>query len=660
MRKVIYTSILISFVFVVNANTALVPHANENIEAASPGYISIKKKLDSINLLINEDVKQALFLAKEVLIQAEQLDDSLLIAESNLTLGKGFNALGANIEALQYLSKALNIYRDLSDAIQVAYTLKEIGNIYYRQGEYLSALNYYNDVLSCGRSLKDTSLLTLALIGKGAVYGNINKLDSAMYIFEETFNLSRKNNDKSTEVHSLYNIGDVYRFTNRPAQALVVFKRLEEGYDVATVNSKILTSLYFSMSGAYVSIQNSEQARKYADKMWEALQNDPRSDHKMRYHFLSFQIDTLENNYSAAIENHIAFKHISDSLNGSQFKKDLANFQILYDLNTKEQEIERLMLDNELKSLSIKQKKFINYGSVAIIILLIILVAQVVGSSKKSKKKNSILQIQQQQLATANEELQTINDELHNQRKELEATLNKLKAAQSQLVHSEKMASLGVLAAGVAHEINNPLNFIQGSIYALENYIDDNLKDRHLDFIPILESLNLGVVRVANITNSLNHYSRRDNQITDHCDIHNIIDNSLLMLNNNLKNRIEIEKDYCALNFILKCNEGQLHQVMLNLLSNASQAIAETGIIKIKTRVIKNKLQIVVKDDGCGIAPENLDKITDPFFTTKEPGKGTGLGLSITQNIINEHHGAIEFESGLKKGTKVIIHLPIN
>lgn len=228
MFRVVYIITLISVIISSKGVFASFPYGGTTIEDKISYSDSIKCRLDAINLMINKDVKQAIILAKEVLNEVEIINDGQLIAQSNLTIGKGYNYLGANAEALEYLSKALNTFRILNDEIQIAYTLREIGNIYYRQGEYASALNYFRDVLSCGNTLNDTSLLILALIGKGSVYGNTNRLDSAMIIFEETFQLSKRINDKSTEVHSLFNIGDVYRFTNRPNKPLRCLKGLRK------------------------------------------------------------------------------------------------------------------------------------------------------------------------------------------------------------------------------------------------------------------------------------------------------------------------------------------------------------------------------------------------------------------------------------------------
>jgi signal transduction histidine kinase len=133
-----------------------------------------------------------------------------------------------------------------------------------------------------------------------------------------------------------------------------------------------------------------------------------------------------------------------------------------------------------------------------------------------------------------------------------------------------------------------------------------------------------------------------------------------MMLNNQIKNRIEIEKHYSREPFTLVGSEGKLHQAILNLLTNAIQAIQDKGTITIATAVSKQNMTLTITDTGSGISKENLQRITDPFFTTRDPGKGTGLGLSITYTIIKEHDGALEFESQVNIGTKAIVTLPLS
>ncbi|GAO30647.1 PAS domain-containing sensor histidine kinase [Geofilum rubicundum] len=265
-----------------------------------------------------------------------------------------------------------------------------------------------------------------------------------------------------------------------------------------------------------------------------------------------------------------------------------------------------------------------------------------------------------EELQAINEELSAANEELHAQREELEATLNTLQSTQSRLITIEKMASLGVLAAGIAHEINNPLNFINGGIAALNNYTKENLKEHSQEVSPLLEMMNTGVERAAKIVRSLDHYTQKGNTKTQNCNIHNIIENCLLILSSQLDNRIKVERDYYEGEFRIKCNEAEMHQVIINILTNAIQSIRHEGRITIRTKINDSSFNLNIEDTGCGIDEKIISRVTDPFFTTKDPDDGTGLGLSITQNIINGYGGKLDIRSESGKGTQIVITLPLS
>lgn len=263
-----------------------------------------------------------------------------------------------------------------------------------------------------------------------------------------------------------------------------------------------------------------------------------------------------------------------------------------------------------------------------------------------------------EELASANEELKTINEVLVSQRTSLQKTLDQLKDAQDKLIQSEKMASLGVLAAGIAHELNNPLNFINGGVIGIEKYIHKSYPNISPEIKELILAIKEGVRRSTGIVRSLNHYSSSDTLTKAKCDLTSIIDNCLLILINQTKDRIEVVKEYDDQLELYPCNEGQLHQAILNILTNAVHAINEKGVITIRVNKVKSKIKIVITDNGCGVGKENLKRLTDPFFTTKEPGKGIGLGLSITETIVKDHGGTLKFESELGMGTTVTITLP--
>ncbi len=270
-----------------------------------------------------------------------------------------------------------------------------------------------------------------------------------------------------------------------------------------------------------------------------------------------------------------------------------------------------------------------------------------------------------------------------------------LKSAQSKLVESEKMASLGVLTAGVAHEINNPVTFISGGIESLEdNYTDietllheiKNLKNEgevvaqwkkiekikiEIDLDRILsemkelfQSVKNGANRTAEIVKGLRNFSRLDENDMKLASLEEGLNNTLVILNNKLKNRITLNKDYGNIPSI-ECYPGQLNQVFMNILSNACDAIEEEGEITVKTWKEVSKanegnemVKIMIKDSGIGMPEDVRAHVFEPFFTTKPVGKGTGLGLSISYGIIEKHNGTIEVKSEYGKGTEFIITLP--
>jgi PAS domain S-box-containing protein len=271
------------------------------------------------------------------------------------------------------------------------------------------------------------------------------------------------------------------------------------------------------------------------------------------------------------------------------------------------------------------------------------------------------LQTANEKLKLANNELKQFNRLIIKQKEELKDALDKLKNTQTQLVQSEKMASLGLLTSGVSHEINNPLNYIQAGIYSLNNLIDPETANfEQLELV--LKHMQEGVNRVSKIVRGLNNFSRLSQNRTDLCDIHKILDNSILVFRRELMGHCEVEKNYVSKKVMISANKGELHHVFTNILQNAIHAIEEKGKIYLKTKITGNgyRVQITIKDNGKGIKKENMSKIYDPFFTTKEPGKGTGLGLSIAFRIIKEHKGTIKYSSELDKGTKALITLPIN
>lgn len=266
------------------------------------------------------------------------------------------------------------------------------------------------------------------------------------------------------------------------------------------------------------------------------------------------------------------------------------------------------------------------------------------------------------------ESIRILNQELENKvqerTRELQKTLDELRQAQAQVVHSEKMASLGQLVAGVAHEINNPLSFIYSNVKLLDELVQ-KLKahpNAPMDTIGRIERLLKGIDdgsdRAKKIVDDLRLFSRLDEAQWKTVDLHEGIESTLNLIHNKLKKKVQIHKEFGALPPV-GCYAGELNQVFLNLLVNAMDALSDEGDIWVRTRALDGRVEIDIEDNGAGIAPEVQSKIFEPFYTTKPVGQGTGLGLSISYSIIQKHGGAIRVNSAPGKGTRFTLALPI-
>jgi signal transduction histidine kinase len=283
--------------------------------------------------------------------------------------------------------------------------------------------------------------------------------------------------------------------------------------------------------------------------------------------------------------------------------------------------------------------------------------------------------------------------EIQQQKDRLEKTLKELKLAHTQIVQSEKMASLGELTAGIAHEINNPINFVyagvdglrsslEGLLDVLDKYaqlddadsiaeiktILDDVKDlkQQLYFdetqdnvFEVVNAIKEGATRTAEIVKGLRSFSRLDETELKQANIHDGIDNTLVLLNSKIeRDRITVIKDYDSSVPEIECFPGQLNQVFMNILGNAIDSIIDKGTVTIETKNFESEVQVKIKDTGKGMSEEVKAKIFQPFFTTKGLGEGTGLGLSITFGIIDKHGGKITVDSAPGKGTTFTILIP--
>lgn len=344
-------------------------------------------------------------------------------------------------------------------------------------------------------------------------------------------------------------------------------------------------------------------------------------------------------------------------------------------------------------------------GSAIELILISIALADRINVLKKEKEDSQLKalnilkqnqKIVKEQNVVLEAKVEERTRELKRSNLELKEALQNLKETQSQLVEAEKMASLGQLTAGIAHELNNPINFVSSNVNPLRRDIDDILDlldsyDKALDEgnleeklpelhrmkeeleIPVLKEeidqllngISIGASRTAEIVKGLRMFSRLDEQDLKKANLADCIDSSLIILRSEIKHKATVVKDFKPVSEI-DCFPGKLNQVFINLLSNSVQAISraglssEEGTISIKLHQDDKHIYVSIKDNGAGMDEKTKARIFEPFFTTKGVGEGTGLGMSIVLGIINDHNGRIEVQSSPQVGTEIIITLPRN
>lgn len=355
-----------------------------------------------------------------------------------------------------------------------------------------------------------------------------------------------------------------------------------------------------------------------------------------------------------------------------------------------------------LAPLGIKLKDFAIHDPIVDFLFLLQAQNTALADAKKLTRE---LQQQRSQLRSALQIKENLAEIAEAQAKKLEASLRDLQQTQAQLVQAEKMSSLGQLVAGIAHEINNPVNFIYGNLTYAKDYtqcllklvnlyqkfctnptaeIQDFIKAIELDFLlddlpKILSSMQVGAERISEIVLSLRNFSRLDEAEMKSVDIHEGLDSTLLILQSRFKNNVDhpgikVVKNYGDLPKV-NCYPGQLNQVFMNIINNAidafdnynsKRAIAEIhanpNTITITTEVIEAKYVVIsIADNGSGMTETVKERLFDPFFTTKPIGKGTGLGLSISyQIIVEKHQGKLRCESLIGGGTKFYIEIPLS
>lgn len=601
--------------------------------------------------------EDALRYGLEALELANQFESSGYEASIHNYLGVIQRNVGNHAMALEYFFNAQRIARRHENKENLAYAYNNIGDIQNREGNYGQALKYELQALQLFEEIGDSLGVSYCCHQIALTYSNLFEFNSALAYHRRAMDIRIMAGNRTGEAYSYISIGENYLSLGKLDEALeylensrTIFADLNDNFGLAQSYYKL--GLYHRETG-----QSEEAIPYFSASLDLGKKAGSQIDVRNAAQELS-EIYADQLRFKEAYQMHILFKDSYDSLYQEENLVKITQLVLQNDFEQKE-----LLQQAELD----KQKQVRNYLLLSIG-LVVILVLVILNRYHIKRKANIVLE---------------------HQKTELNQLLDHLTQAQTQLVQAEKMASLGQVTAGVAHELNNPLNFISSSVKPLRRNMEDMMAvlekyesvilEKKLDqefseaeefkqkveysylvreTKDLLEGINEGSMRSEQIVKGLRTFSRLDENEFKGVDIHEGIDSTLLLLSNKLKDRIRVHKKYGTIPQVDGL-PGKLNQVFMNIITNSIMAIQERGDIFIETGRTENMVRISIKDNGEGMSREIQEHIFDPFFTTRAVGQGTGLGLSISYSIIEEHRGKIDVNSAPGEGTEFIISLPL-
>jgi signal transduction histidine kinase len=528
--------------------------------------------------------------------------------------------------ALQVSKEAIELFKkvgqpDHQDTTEFISAHNTVGLCYFSRGDYDEALEWYKKVMDLSRILNMKVWEGIASGSRGKLYLKLGYLEKALEETRHELSISKESKEWSDACNSAVSMGRI----------LTLMKRYREA------------ELY--MDSAKSLLPHSKENR-FRFTYYEARAELSRAQGEFEDAFTVLRTLAREKD-SVDHQNEIA-----------NVKRDAAKQEI----EKRDTEIELLHARNEILALEAARSSLLSRVLIASILAFVVLVAIIYTAYRNKQLSNA--------------QLMAKNEVIEKHEKELVGSLENLKVAQAQLVQSEKMASLGQLTAGIAHEINNPLNFILGGVEAVGDEIQDlkvmaknpsgrerDLEESEKNIGNLLDTVKNGVHRINRIIDSLLYFSAPQHDSREAVDIHDTLEAALTIMNSKIKDaQIQVTKTYGDVPLV-SASPVQLSQVFLNIIDNAVYALRKSEgqrNLSITTTLQEEKLKISFSDNGIGIPDKILGNIMDPFFTTKEVGKGTGLGLSISLGIINNHNGSLQVFSKEGKGAEFIIYLPVN
>lgn len=670
--KAVFLGEIIQKMIRINPDSALVL-SDRNIDYAKraglaeiegQGYIDKARSL--VRLGKYEEAISFNLLAKSIF---EGIPDSILLTMAYQGLGINYRHLGRFEASMQAQLTVVEILQAVGGSRQrLARAYNNIAAVHAEIGAHSKAIEFFRKSLEIWRKEKNPESMAICYINIGG-----------QAVDAEDFKLAEENLSQGLQIFdslglqygigaAAANLGNLYMkhddYTKARQQFKIALKQYQELGDKGRV-AMFLSDLALAEAG----LQNYTQAirlQKDALKIAEEVNRlTAIRDIQERLSDLYGQAGDFEKAFAAQKKFYV----LSDSIFNENTANQLHELEAKYEAEKKDREIEFLKKEQILQE---NEKSQLILGLVLLFLLSAISLYALVSSR------------------TANKKLQIAQEKGHQLLGEKEDLISTLKQTQLRLIQKEKMASLGQLSAGIAHEINNPVNFVNGNAEALHLDLSEikpilvavaQLSKREdpssviqelqklsatidtdfllTEILQLTESIQRGSSRIQTIVSSLKSFSHSSGEEFQEIDLNEILDATLNILTHKLRlKETKLVKNYGEIPKIY-CQPGKISQVTMNMLDNAIDAIEKEGEIRISTKEKENKILLKISDNGSGIDEISKNKVFDPFFTTKELGEGTGLGLSISYGIIKDHGGEIQVDSELGEGTSFEISLPI-
>src|SRR6266496_1401105 len=562
----------------------------------------------------------------------EETQDKVGIAASYNNIGNIYAVQGNYPEALKNLFAALKIKEETGDKNSIANSYNNIGSTYYNHGDYTQALKYHLAALKMRQEIGDKRGIAFSYDNIGLVYMHENDYDKALKYFSDYLKSSEEIEDNSGIADAYINIGNVYTKQKKNSDASLYLNK-------GLLLSKEIGSLDYIKNG---------------------------------YDGLA-KLDSAQGNFKQALEHYKLYINYRDSLFNEENTKKLVQSQMQYEFDKKESLAKAAQEKKDVLAQREKNIQYFAIASLGILVLAVVIIAFIQWRHNKQK--------------------QAANNLLAQQKTKLESTLSELQLTQAQLIQSEKMASLGELTAGIAHEIQNPLNFVNNFSEVSNELLDEmktemvnNNKEQAIaiaaDVKQNLEKINHHGKRADAIVKGMLQHSRLSTGHKEPSDINALAGEYLRLSYQGLRAKDKsfnatITTDYDETIEKINIIPQDMGRVLLNLYNNAFYAVKEKKkaaqpseeeipyepTVSVSTKKINSPsgvegIEIHVRDNGNGIPEKISGKIFQPFFTTKPTGMGTGLGLSLSYDIIKAHGGELKVETKEGEYAEFIVRLP--